>query len=105
MAIDLPQQTLTIAPKRRTWRVELFTELGTDYQIRVWRETVWLDSESGEVIKTRKDPDPITRNFSGLQDNPTALQVAANIVALADQWDEEERTRQENAPQPAPSIE
>jgi len=65
MSIQLPGKTITIAREQdRTWRVELFTELGTDYQIVIWRERVSYD-ENSNVIRTERGDIPATAQDGG----------------------------------------
>lgn len=42
MAIDKGTESVSLAVKERTWRVEIFTDFGADPVVQVHRERVWL---------------------------------------------------------------
>lgn len=82
---------LTVKKLRRTVRVEIFTdlELEGNYTIRVWRETVYTDTDTGTVLGHQMDSVPIVRKLSSFEPGDPVLTLAAQIAAIADAWDQE----------------
>ena len=92
MAIEIATtETLTITSKiRRTWRVEIFAEVSTDPETRVWRETITTFSDGS--IRVEKDTAPIIKKGSEIV-RSAELAVAhlpATIAMAADLWDKEQ---------------
>lgn len=87
MAIELETKQIEVKVVRRTALVQIFTGYQTDYTMEVFRETVYLRTDTGEVVKREKDAQPIRKKVSDFSPEDPALQVAAMISALADEWD------------------
>lgn len=52
-------------PTERTWRLQVFTDLGTDYRIEFLRERV-KDVGDGEILHTQLPP--VVRSLSAIAD-------------------------------------
>lgn len=91
MAIESNPQELTVKQVRRTWRVELFSDLNLDgdYRISVWRETVLLNAADDSVLKQTPDVRPIVKKLSEFEAGDPVLSLASQISNLADEWDSE----------------
>ena len=82
-------QTITIAKvKRRTWRVECFTEDGTDYEFRAHREVIYYD-QNGNVIKSERGR-VVSRRLSQVMNEPDALAMLGAVRGMADRWEQED---------------
>ena len=67
----------------RSWRQEIFTDLGTDFVIKYHMERVGA-LESGEVIHT---PLPmVTRTMSQVGSDPDVQELAMLMTKLAEKW-------------------
>lgn len=86
MAIDLGTESIKLSVKERTWRVEIFTDFGTDPIIRAHREKVWLRDDGScfqrEVLPVveRRLSEVAKQDFDGM----TGLQLAERIAAISD---------------------
>lgn len=74
--------------KDRTWRLQCFTDLGTDYTFQALRERVYLDAD-GNVVKREPLPD-VTRRVSQVMSDPAAMSMLAAVRDMADKWAEED---------------
>jgi hypothetical protein len=74
--------------KDRTWRVECFTDYGTDYQFVAHRERVYLDA-NGTVVKREALP-TVLRRVSQVATNAQAMTMLATVRDMADAWAEED---------------
>ena len=90
MSIDLGTETVALAVKERTWRVEIFTDLGADPTIRAHREKVWLRPDGS--CAQRLVLDPVERRLSVIAAQAfkvgaatyTGAELARVIGAVAD---------------------
>jgi hypothetical protein len=89
MATNLETKTLNVQVLRRTWRIEIFTDLNLEgnYEMRVHRETVYVDTETGDVIKQIPDTQPISKKLGEFEAGDPVLGLANAISELADSWD------------------
>lgn len=75
-------QITTVA--RRTWRVECFTDFGSDYELRAHRERVYLDA-GGNVVK--REPLPtVTRKVSQVSTDLNAMLMLKAVKDMCDAW-------------------
>jgi hypothetical protein len=85
---DVSITTSIVKVKDRTWRLQCFTDLGTDYTFQALRERVYLDAQ-GNVVKREALPD-VTRRVSQVMDDPAAMAMLAAVRDMADKWSEED---------------
>lgn len=90
MATELDvNQVITISKvKRRTWRVECFTEEGTDYEFVAHREVGYYD-QNGVLVKRERDR-TVRRRVSQVLGEADAMAMLASVRAMADRWEEED---------------
>lgn len=74
--------------KDRTWRIQCFTDLGSDYTFEALRERLYLDVD-GEIVRKELVPSVI-RVFSQVKEDPEAIAMLAAIREKTDKWAEED---------------
>lgn len=81
---DVNLTTTIVKVKDRTWRLQCFTDYGSDYTFQALRERVYLDAD-GNVVKREPLPD-VTRRVSQVMTNPAAMAMLAAVRDMADVW-------------------
>lgn len=94
MAIDIGTESVALTVKERTWRVEIFCEVGNDPIIRAHREKVWLRPD-GSIAQVDRNIHPVERSLAAIakQDfggGMTGLKLAQTIADVADAWRRED---------------
>jgi hypothetical protein len=86
MALDIGTESLTLTVKERSWRIEIFADLGIDPLLRAHREKVWLRPDGS--VAHREVLEPVERRLSTIAaqtfDGMTGAALAATIAAAAD---------------------
>lgn len=90
MTINLGTDSGTFTMVERTWRVEMFTDVGTDYVLKAHREKLWL-KDDGSIFR-RELLLPVEVSLSQISDatftagdlKVTGAQMAALVSAAAD---------------------
>jgi hypothetical protein len=86
MALDISTESVTLAVKERTWRIEIFTDLGADPLLRAHREKVWLRPDGSPA--QREILDPVERRLSQIAAHSfggiTGAQLAGAVADAAD---------------------
>lgn len=88
---DTKKGTTTI---RHTWRAEIFSEFGQDVEIRVHRAEATHDTDSGDLLRSKKDR-VVLRNLEDLPDGQR--QTVLNFFALCDVLEAEDLVKEEAA--------
>ncbi|MEI6297074.1 MAG: hypothetical protein WCO84_05555 [bacterium] len=73
----------------RSWRQELYTDLGSDFRIVLHMEEV-TTLDSGEVI--HKELPQVVRKLSAVSSDPDVVQLATLLTSLAKKWLDEDNT-------------
>ena len=81
---DVEITTTIVKVKDRTWRLECFTEYGTDYRLVAHRERVYVTA-NGEVVKREELPQ-IVRTVSQVMGEQDAMAMLASIRDKVDIW-------------------
>lgn len=88
MAIELGTESLTLSVKERTWRVEIFTDVGIDPIVTAHREKVWLRPDG--TVADRVVLPSVRRTLSQVQaeevtylDQTVTCAVLAGLIAAA----------------------
>jgi hypothetical protein len=94
MSRVLDSKTLPAIPVKttaRTWRLQLFTDLGQTPRLEVFREIVNLD-EAGNQVGERLMDSRIVRELTPelLAQTPLVAQLMAAVDGQTDKWAEEE---------------
>lgn len=86
MALDIGTESVVLAVKERTWRIEIFTDLGIDPLLRAHSEKVWLRPDGSAA--QREILSPVERRLSQISvqafDGMTGAQLAATIAGATD---------------------
>ena len=88
---DTKKGTTTI---RHTWRAVIFSEFGQDVEIRVHRAEATYDTESDDLLRSKKDR-VVLRNLEDLPDGQR--QTVLNFFALCDVLEAEDLVKEEAA--------
>ena len=106
MAIAVETKQIEVNVIRCTWRVQIFfCDLDTDYTIEFFRETVYKDVETGEIVKQVPDAQPLRKRVSQCEPGSLELTIAAQLSEIADLWDVTPPTPPEPEPNPEPEHE
>lgn len=82
-------QSLTISTvENRTWRVQCFTEKGSDYEFQALRESISYDAQGNEIKRERGRV--VSRKVSQVLNEPDAMAMLAAVRVMADRWEEED---------------
>ena len=102
MAIAVETKQIEVNVIRRTWRVQIFCDLDTDYTIEFFRETVYRDVETDAIVKQVPDAQPLRKRVSQCEPGSLELTIAAQLSEIADLWDFTLPTPPEPEPNPEP---
>lgn len=80
--------TTIVKVKDRTWRIQCFTDLGSDYVFQALRERVYLDA-AGNVVRREPLPD-VVRKVSSVSTSARAMAMLAEIRDMTDIWAQED---------------
>lgn len=83
--------TVTSTKWMRSWRLELFTDLGSDFRLVAHMENVTTTSD-GQVI--HEDAGTVTRSLSSVGSDPRVQGLQSVLIELLDEW----RAQDEAAP-------
>jgi hypothetical protein len=72
---------------RHSWRIEIFSDFGSDPILKAHRAQVVYDTETEEPLSIVHDR-VVTRNLSELAEGPRGL--FENLASLCDQWEVED---------------
>ena len=82
---------------RNTWRAEIFSEYGEDPEIRIHRSEVTIDTDTEELLRSKKDRVVLRR----MEDLPDAQrQLILSFFALCDTLELEDLRKEKEAEQP-----
>lgn len=105
MSITVASESVTLTTLRRTWRVQLETQLGTDYTLTAHRETVRKVGDT--VVAKDQNAGVVSRALSVVADAEVTLHdgtvitpahIAEALAAFIEAWEVEDNT-------PAPEAE
>ncbi len=100
MARELPPEQLTIKPTERSWRINIETPRGQDYNITAFRETIGIEDGTNKVIYQKQDHSvsryltPIAAETVTLGNGTTlsAADVATALTLFIEKWRLEDLT-------------
>lgn len=81
---DVSLTTTIVKVKDRTWRVQCFTDFGSDYTFQALRERVYLDQD-GNVVK-REPLFDVIRKVSSVAADAKAMAMLAAVRDMIDVW-------------------
>ena len=92
---ELKEETITARQWVRSWRQELFTDLGTNFQIEAHMEQV-TTLPDGSVAK--KNLPSVVRSLSQVGADPRVQQLHLLLTELINEWRLEDMNKQEYNP-------
>jgi len=98
---NLSTGTTNVTKWTRSWKQELYTDLGTDFKIVLQMEEITA-LDSGEVVHTQLRP--VVRMLSQVMNDPDVVQMATLMTALAKKWLDEDNTPPVVEPTPDPPV-
>lgn len=90
MAIDLGHQSVVVMRSERTWRVEIFCELGSVPVVRAHREVI-TTNEAGELIARDRDIPAAERALTAIADKSVGGVTGLQLAGLVSMWADELR--------------
>lgn len=88
MSISEGIETVDLAFRRRTWRGEQFTAIGSDYRFCLHRERVGARADGS--VGSQEGLPLVGRNLSQVSDDPDVIELMAILRRLGDKWEMED---------------